>query len=103
MGGRVLRGTLRVQRDLHGEPLEQRDVRDANPWASMPSDHFAVAAQTAMLLAELDPAAGAAGWAYALTLGFALVHHGEHYVADLLAGLALAEGVRRAVRRLPVP
>jgi membrane-associated phospholipid phosphatase len=98
MGGRVARGTLRVRRNLHGEPLEQDDVRDANPWASMPSDHFATAAATAMLLSELSPPAGAAGWAYALALGFALVYHGEHYVVDLLAGLALAEGVRRAAR-----
>ncbi|HEY7075748.1 MAG TPA: phosphatase PAP2 family protein [Solirubrobacteraceae bacterium] len=98
MGGRVARGILRVRRDLHGDPLEQGDVRDANPWASMPSDHFAVATATAMLLAELNPVAGAAGWAYALALGFALVHHGEHYVVDLLAGLALAEAVRRTVR-----
>jgi membrane-associated phospholipid phosphatase len=34
------------------------------------------------------------GWAYALTLGTALLYLGEHYVVDLLAGLALAEGVR---------
>ena len=27
--------------------------------------------------------------------GFALVYLGEHYVIDLVAGLALAEGVRR--------
>jgi hypothetical protein len=40
--------------------------------------------------------AGTIGWAYALTLGFALVYLGEHYVIDLLAGLALTEGVRRA-------
>ena len=39
---------------------------------------------------------GAVGWAYALTLGFALVYLGEHYVIDLLAGATLAEGVRRA-------
>jgi membrane-associated phospholipid phosphatase len=97
MGGRVVRGTLRVKRDLRGEPLEAGDVRDANPWASMPSDHFATAAATAMILGDLNPVAGAAGWAYALALGFALVHHGEHYAVDLLAGLALAEGVRRAV------
>jgi hypothetical protein len=97
MGGRVVRGTLRVQRDLHDEPLEEGDVRDANPWASMPSDHFATAAATAMILTEMNPVAGAAGWAYALTLGFALVYHGEHYVIDLLAGLAMAEGVRRAI------
>ena len=34
-------------------------------------------------------AAGAAGWGYALTLGFALVYLGEHYLTDLLAGAAL--------------
>ena len=40
------------------------------------------------------------GWTYALTLGFALVYLGEHYVIDLLAGATLAEGVRarRAAR-----
>ena len=36
---------------------------------------------------------GAVGWAYALTLGFGLVYLGEHYVVDLLAGLALAEAL----------
>ena len=35
------------------------------------------------------------GWTYAATLGIALVYLGEHYVVDLAAGLALAEGVRR--------
>jgi hypothetical protein len=39
------------------------------------------------------------GWTYALTLGFALVYLGEHYVIDLVAGLALAEGVRRQGHR----
>ena len=39
------------------------------------------------------------GWAYAGTLGIALVYLGEHYVVDLAAGLALAEGVRAARRR----
>ena len=35
------------------------------------------------------------GWAYALTLGFALVYLGEHYVTDLLAGAGLVAAVRR--------
>jgi membrane-associated phospholipid phosphatase len=35
------------------------------------------------------------GWAYAATLGLALVYLGEHYVVDLAVGAALAEGVRR--------
>jgi hypothetical protein len=38
---------------------------------------------------------GAAGWGYALTLGFALVYMGEHYVVDLLAGAALVTAIRR--------
>ena len=42
------------------------------------------------------PVAGAIGWAYATTLGVALVYLGEHYVVDLAAGLTLTEAVRRA-------
>jgi membrane-associated phospholipid phosphatase len=38
------------------------------------------------------------GWTYALTLGFALVYLGEHYVIDLIAGLALTLTVRRLAR-----
>jgi membrane-associated phospholipid phosphatase len=49
----------------------------------------------AHLLGEVGRVEGAVGWTYALTLGFALVYLGEHYVVDLLGGLALVEGVRR--------
>jgi membrane-associated phospholipid phosphatase len=38
--------------------------------------------------------AGTLGWIYTTLLGIALVYLGEHYVVDLAAGLALAEGVR---------
>lgn len=67
----------------------------SNPWAAMPSLHFATAAMAAILLAEAGPAEGAVGWGYALTLGFALVYLGEHYVTDLAAGAALVVAVRR--------
>ncbi len=66
-----------------------------NPWAAMPSLHFATSVLAAILLAETGPAAGAVGWGYALTLGFALVYLGEHYVIDLVAGAALVALVRR--------
>jgi membrane-associated phospholipid phosphatase len=49
----------------------------------------------ALLLGEIAPLAGALGWAYTATLGFALVYLGEHYVVDLLAGVALTAAVRR--------
>lgn len=96
MGGVVQRVPTRVARDLRGEPLEQDDVEGANPWASMPSDHFASALAAALTLRAIGPEAGAAGLAYALVLGFALVYLGEHYVADLLAGGALALAVAAA-------
>jgi membrane-associated phospholipid phosphatase len=67
-----------------------------NPLAAMPSLHFATSLMAARVLAEAGPVEGALGWTYALTLGFALVYLGEHYVIDLLAGATLAEGVRRA-------
>jgi len=65
-----------------------------NPLAAMPSLHFATSVNAAHLLAESGPVQGAIGWTYAMTLGLALVYLGEHYAADLLAGLALTEGVR---------
>ena len=70
-------------------------VLGGNPLAAMPSLHFATSVMAARLLAEEGRTQGAIGWTYAAALGFALVYLGEHYVVDLLAGLALAEGVRR--------
>jgi membrane-associated phospholipid phosphatase len=66
-----------------------------NPWAAMPSLHFATSVLAAILLSETGAAAGTAGWGYALTLGFALVYLGEHYAIDLAAGAALVALVRR--------
>jgi membrane-associated phospholipid phosphatase len=77
------------------EPLY--DSLGTNPFAAMPSLHFATSVMAAHVLSDTGRAAGALGWAYAGTLGFALVYLGEHYVADLIAGGILAEGVRRAV------
>ncbi|MGZ6313947.1 MAG: phosphatase PAP2 family protein, partial [Candidatus Limnocylindrales bacterium] len=75
------------------------DVLGGNPLAAMPSLHFATSVMAAHLLSETGPVAGGLAWAYAGTLGLALVYLGEHYVADLLGGLALTESVRRAAPR----
>jgi membrane-associated phospholipid phosphatase len=75
-------------------------VLGGNPLAAMPSLHFATSLMAALLLAEVGPLAGALGFAYAITLGFALVYLGEHYVVDLLAGAALTGAVRRLGPRL---
>ncbi len=69
-------------------------VLGGNPLAAMPSLHFATSVSAAHVLSQTGSAAGRFGWTYATLLGVALVYLGEHYVIDLAAGLALAEGVR---------
>jgi membrane-associated phospholipid phosphatase len=71
------------------------DALGSNPWAAMPSLHFATSVMAALLLGEIGPVPGALGAAYAGTLGFALVYLGEHYLTDLLAGAAIVVAVRR--------
>jgi membrane-associated phospholipid phosphatase len=73
-------------------------VLGGNPLAAMPSLHFATSAMAALLLAESGPVAGLVGGGYAALLGFALVYLGEHYVVDLLGGLALTLAIRRLER-----
>lgn len=85
-----------------GEPLWGRywgplyAALGGNPWAAMPSLHFATSMAGAVSLSEASPQEGAVGWAYALTLGFGLVYLGEHYVTDLLAGAGLVVAARGA-------
>ena len=67
-----------------------------NPWAAMPSLHFATSLVVASSLAEAGRREAAVGWAYSMTLGFALVYLGEHYVTDLAAGAGLVAAVRVA-------
>ncbi|MEX2194555.1 MAG: phosphatase PAP2 family protein [Thermoleophilaceae bacterium] len=71
------------------------DFLAGNPFAAMPSLHFATSVMSAHVLSDVGRGPGALGWAYASTLGFALVYLGEHYVVDLLAGFVLAETVRQ--------
>ena len=66
-----------------------------NPWAAMPSLHFATSLLAAILLSEAGTLPGVAGWTYALSLALALVYLGEHYVVDLLAGAGVVVAVRR--------
>jgi membrane-associated phospholipid phosphatase len=69
-----------------------------NPWAAMPSLHFATSLIAAMFLSQANPLAGALGWSYAATLGFALVYLGEHYAIDLIAGAGLVVAARGGER-----
>ena len=73
---------------------------EGNPFAAMPSLHFGTSVMAARVLSTVGKGQAAVGWTYALTLGFGLVYLGEHYVVDLAAGLALAEGIWRLAPRL---
>jgi membrane-associated phospholipid phosphatase len=104
MSRTVRRVVYEVAAELRGKPRPSTAHNSgANPWAAMPSDHFATAAMTAILASEINRRAGLLAWTYALSLGGALVYTGEHYVTDLLAGLALAVGVNAAAPGLARP
>jgi membrane-associated phospholipid phosphatase len=98
MGGEVRHVLRLVLRELRHQPPEDPDVqqKSGNPWGSMPSDHIASAAITAMALSEVNASYGALGWAYVALASFSVVYLGEHYVVDVLAGLAVAEAVQLA-------
>jgi membrane-associated phospholipid phosphatase len=96
MNGEVQRVLRHVIRDLRSQPRRETGNSSGNPSASMPSDHIASAAITAMALSEVNVAYGVLGWSYVVLASFAVVYLGEHYLIDVLAGLAVAEMVRRA-------
>ena len=62
----------------------------------MPSDALPSLAVTARSLSQISPALGAAAWGLTALDALTLVYLGEHYVVDLLAGLALTELIWRS-------
>jgi membrane-associated phospholipid phosphatase len=70
-----------------------------NPFAAMPSLHFGTSVMATRILSQVGPRHAAVGWTYTTLLGFGLVYLGEHYLIDLIAGLALAESVWRLAPR----
>ncbi|HEV2790965.1 MAG TPA: phosphatase PAP2 family protein [Solirubrobacterales bacterium] len=95
-GEEVRRIMVEVGEPTWGKAWERMyDALGGNPWAAMPSLHFATSLAAALSLSEAGKVEGALGWGYASTLGFGLVYLGEHYVTDLLAGAALVAAVRK--------
>jgi membrane-associated phospholipid phosphatase len=96
-------GTLLVRRMMveYGEGFWKEgwgplfSALGGNPLAAMPSIHVASSTMAALLLYEVGPVEGTLAWSYAVALAFALVYLGEHYVVDLLGGIALTGAVYR--------
>jgi membrane-associated phospholipid phosphatase len=101
MNGTVRRVVIEAKRELRDErrPTDEHEV-GANPWAAMPSDHFASALMTGLVLLEVDRRLGTLALGYAGLLGVCLVYLGEHYVIDLMAGGTLAAAVYLAASRV---
>jgi membrane-associated phospholipid phosphatase len=95
MDGEVERIVRAVVCHVTGISPPENTEGPGNPWGSMPSDHISSAAITAMGLSEVGPIFGVIGWTYVAAAGFAVVYLGEHYLVDVLVGLAVAETVRR--------
>lgn len=94
MGGEVERVARHVIRDFRKKPRLNVDETPGNPWGSMPSDHIASAAITAMALSEVSVVYGTLAWAYVVLASFSVVYLGEHYIVDVIAGFAVAEAMR---------
>jgi membrane-associated phospholipid phosphatase len=91
---------LRVH-SFDATPLWERGVRLANDLAAFPSLHLAMTVLVVFVLWRR-----ARWWLriplalYPLAMAFALVYTGEHYVIDLVGGVALAVAVRKVEPRL---
>ena len=101
MNGEIQHVGREVRHAIAGKLGFDHDASDdfmelGNPWGSMPSDAIPAAAVTARSLGQISPAAGAVAWGCTGLLAFTVVYLGEHYVIDVIAGLALAEAVWRA-------
>jgi len=93
--GDIERVARLVVYDLLGREPPKDGSTQGNPWGAMPSDHISSAAITAMGLSEVGTIYGVIGWAYVAAASFAIVYLGEHYVADVVVGLLIADAVRR--------
>ncbi len=97
-GAPVAAAVAELGRPWQGDPDA---LGDPNPAAAMPSVHTAITAALGLFLFRVGPVAGAAGVAYTLAMGAALVYLGEHFVLDVVAGVACAALAVWLARVLP--
>lgn len=87
----VLSGLERISSEIYNISLPTLAKSfDLNPVAAMPSLHAAFPALLTLICFREFGRWGFAMLAYFLTVLFAIVYLGEHYVVDALAGIALA-------------
>lgn len=98
----------RIVNAASGNPTDQEQLytvfTDPNPIAAMPSLHTAITVLAAWALWQRNRALGILATVYAVLMGASLVYLGEHYVIDVIAGLAVVAVVVGVMRkRTPSP
>ncbi len=76
--------------------------KDPNPYAAMPSLHVGLIAASALWYG-LGSVMGRIVFAYSVLMSFVVVYGGDHYVADVLGGYAVALALYGAARLLRLP
>jgi hypothetical protein len=97
----LLHGVVRI-RALDGAQQAHGTLQklfDDNPVAAVPSLHAAYSLMVVLIVRRIWPRLTPLAVAYAVAMQFCVVYLGEHYVADLIAGDALALAVWWAVDR----
>jgi hypothetical protein len=84
------------------ETFPEAAAQDPNPYAAMPSLHVALPAAAALWYG-LRTFWGRLVLAYSALIGLVVVYGGDHYVADVLAGYAIALVTYVVARRLRLP
>jgi membrane-associated phospholipid phosphatase len=80
--------------------LGQAQNDGANPVAAMPSLHVAFAALVAIFVAtRIRSKWRRLAYLYPVAMGFTLVYTGEHYVLDLVVGVAYAVAAHLVMNR----
>jgi PAP2 superfamily len=94
------RGWIWLHAENLNDALANAQKDGPNPVAAMPSLHEAFAVLAAIMIAgRLRSRLRYLLALYPVAMGFTLVYTGEHYVLDLVVGLAYAVGVHYALNR----
>jgi hypothetical protein len=84
------------------ETFPEAAAKDPNPYAAMPSLHVALPAAAAFWYG-LRSWMGRLVFGYSALIGVVVVFGGDHYVADVIAGYAVAAAAFVVARRLRLP
>jgi hypothetical protein len=84
------------------ETFPDAAARDPNPYAAMPSLHVALPAAAALWYG-LRSWMGRLVLSYSALIGLVVVYGGDHYLADVLAGYAVAAATFLGARALRLP